>query len=251
MKQYYLLALMTLTPSLALAEETAVASPYYVKGGLNASVLDDRKKDGEGFGFEVMAGFIYKHDIFLEAGYQGFDWLRDDNIELNALTLKANWLMPVSDFAAIYAGPGVAYIESDVSPTAQLGLQYQLSTNWYADVGYQGIFDIDGLDDDLYSFNVSFLYRFDNETKALKEEKVDLPEPPVVEEPAETVPDHIECNLESYPYRLVKGDYLLKIARANNLTLRDIIQLNPQLKGRNLDLVYPGELINYPRTVCK
>lgn len=44
MKQYYLLALMTLTPSLALAEETAVASPYYVKGGLNASVLDDRKK---------------------------------------------------------------------------------------------------------------------------------------------------------------------------------------------------------------
>ena len=250
MKQYYLLALMASAASISNAQTVEVAKPYYVKGGLNASVLDDRKKDGEGFGFEAMAGFFYNNDIFLEAGYQNFDWQRDDDIKLDLLSIKANWLMPVSDFASIYAGPGFAFIESEVSPSAQFGVQYQLSTNWYADVSYQGIFDIVDLDDDLYSFNLSFLYRFSDVQQIVDDEPVMLPETPL-EEPKEVVPVRKVCNLESYPYKLVKGDYLLKIARANNLTLHDIIELNPQLKGRNLDLVYPGETINYPRTVCK
>lgn len=250
MKQYYLLALMASAASISNAQTVEVATPYYVKGGLNASVLDDRKKDGEGFGFEAMAGFTYKNDIFLEAGYQNFDWRRDDGLELDALSIKANWLMPVSDFASIYAGPGFAFIESEVSPSAQLGIQYQLSTNWYADVSYQGIFNIDELDDDLYSFNFSFLYRF-SEAQPVVDEPVSPPEKPIIEEPIEVVPDQKECRLESYPYQLVKGDYLLKIARINNLTLRDIVELNPQLNGRNLDLVYPGEVINYPRAVCE
>ncbi|GAK20436.1 peptidoglycan-binding LysM [Vibrio sp. JCM 19052] len=117
-------------------------------------------------------------------------------------------------------------------------------------MSYQGIFNIDELDDDLYSFNFSFLYRF-SEAQPVVDEPVSPPEEPIIEEPIEVVPEQKECRLESYPYQLVKGDYLLKIARINNLTLRDIVELNPQLNGRNLDLVYPGEVINYPRAVCE
>ena len=251
MKHYYLLALITTLPSVVNAQDIETASPYYLKGGVNSSFLDDNKKESEAFGLEAMVGYHFNNDIFLEAGYQTFNLGRDDDLDLDALSIRANWLMPVSEFAAIYAGPGFSYINDGVSPSAQLGLQYQLSTNWVADVSYQGIFDINELEDDLYSFNLSFLYRFPSSQPYVEEEvEVIIPEPEI-KEPVQATPKQKRCSLESEPYRLVEGDYLHKIAATNNVTLEDILNINPQLKGRNINLVYPGETINYPVTVCQ
>lgn len=250
MKHYCLFALIAALPLVVSAEDMETASPYYIKGGVNASILDDNKKESEAFGLEAMLGYHYNNDIFLEVGYQNFNLGRDDDLDLDAISLRANWLMPVSDYAAIYLGPGFSYINSEVSPSAQVGVQYQLSTNWVADVSYQGIFDVNALDDDdLYSFNLSFLYRFPSSQPYVEEEvEVVIPEP---EQPVEVIPKPKTCSLESEPYKLVEGDYLIKIADANNVTLRDILDLNPQLRGRDINLVYPGELINHPITVCE
>lgn len=250
MKHYCLFALIAALPSVVNAENMEIASPYYVKGGVNSSVLDDNKKESEAFGFEAMLGYHFNNDIFLETGYQNFNLGRENDLGLDALSLRANWLMPVSDYAAIYAGPGFSYINDGISPSAQLGLQYQLTTNWIADVSYQGIFDINELEDDLYSFNLSFLYRFPSSQPYVEEEiEVFIPEPEI-EQPIEVTPKPKICSLESKPYILVEGDYLIKIAVTNNVTLKDLLNLNPQLKGRNINLVYPGETINYPVTVC-
>lgn len=249
MKYYYLIALTMVLPSTVVAENTEIISPYYLKGGVNSSFLDDNKKESEAFGYEAMFGYHFKNDIFLEAGYQNFNLGRDDDLDLDALSFRANWLMPVSDYAAIYAGPGFSYVDSEVSPTAQLGLQYELTKNWFADVSYQGIFDINDLEDDLYSFNLSFLYRFPSSKIYVEEESIIME--PEVEEPNEVIPEPEVCSLESEPYILVEGDYLIKIANAQNITLKDLLEINSQLEGRDINLVYPGEIINYPIVVCK
>lgn len=248
MKQYCILAFLTTLPALVNAEDTVEASPYYIKGGVNASILDDVKKDSEAFGYEAMVGFHYNNDIFIEAGYQNFDLSRDDDLDLDAITARANWLIPVSDYASLYAGAGFSYIKEELSPTAQLGLQYQLSSSWYADVSYQGIFDLEEVNDDLYSFNLSFLYRFPSNQPVVVEKPV--PEPP--KEIIEASKQRVEvCEIQSFPYVLEKGDYLIKIANQNKVQLEDILRLNPQLRGRNINLVYPGESINYPDRVCE
>ncbi|MFV8458620.1 outer membrane beta-barrel protein [Vibrio owensii] len=250
MKYYYLLVLIASLPSAVTAQDRDNTSTYYLKGGINSSFLDDNKKESEAFGLEAMIGYRVGNDIFLETGYQTFNLDRDDDLDLDALSIRTNWLMPVSEFADIYAGPGFSYINDGVSPSAQLGLQYQLSTNWVADVSYQGIFDINDLEDDLYSFNLSFLYRFPSSQPYVEEDVETIIPEPEIEQPVEVIPKPETCNLESKPYQLVKGDYLNKIAATNNVTLEDILDLNPQLKGRNINLVYPGETINYPVTVC-
>ncbi|WP_038880787.1 outer membrane beta-barrel protein [Vibrio jasicida] len=251
MKYYNLLALLVVLPPFVNAKSIEVTSPYYIKGGVNSSILDDSKKESEAFGFEAVAGYHFKNDIFFEAGYQNFNVNRDDNHDLEALTIRANWLMPVSDFTAIYAGPGFSYIDNELSPSAQLGLQYQLSRNWIADVSYQGIFDINKLDDDLYSFSLSFLYRFSTSQPDVKDDMDIVFSTPELEEPEATPIETEACHLESMPYRLVEGDYLIKISETNHITLKDILDLNPQLRGRNINLVYPGEIIYYPVVVCK
>ncbi|MGI9918413.1 porin family protein [Vibrio owensii] len=253
MKYRCLAALISMLPIFALAKDPTPLSPYYVKGGVNSSILDANKKESEAFGYEAMFGYTVDDHIFLEAGYQNFNIDRDDNLDLDALSIKANWLVPVSDYTSIYVGSGFSYINDSAAPTAQLGLQYKLSSHWGADVSYQGFFDIDEIKDDLYSFNLSLYYRFPSmQDNAVV--KVDNAAPQKeIEKPVQPKTISLEevCDMETFSYQLVEGDYLIKVAAENDTTLKDIVEKSPRLKGRDLNLVYPGETVNYSKEVCR
>ncbi len=45
-------------------------------------------------------------------------------------------------------------------------------------------------------------------------------------------------------YLVKKGDNLSTIARRHGMSLQQLVAMNPQLEGRNLDLIYPGEELN-------
>ncbi|MHC0041873.1 outer membrane beta-barrel protein [Vibrio campbellii] len=252
MKHLTLMTILVALPSGVYALDNTSDSSVYIKGGLNVSILDDSKKDSEAFGYEAGIGYQFSNDIFIEGSYQNFDMIRDDDIDLDALSLKANWLMPLSEYASVYAGAGFSWVNSDLSPTAQIGLHYALTNNWTAEIGYQGIFDIKEVKDDLYAFNLAFLYRFPSgQTPKPIEDVTNIEkEPPVTEQPHDIHPQPAICYFDSTPYTLVEGDYLNKIARLNDITLAKLLELNPQLIGRDINLVYPGEKINYPTKKC-
>ncbi|MGR5448049.1 outer membrane beta-barrel protein [Vibrio jasicida] len=269
MNNAYLTTLFLVLPLSLHAQETSKTTPYYVKGGLTASILENSKRESEAFGYEAMLGYQFNEYIFAEAGYQSFDAIRDDEHDMNGLSAELNGRLPVSGYASLYAGGGVSLMEGDANPSAQIGLQYQLSDNWSADVSYQGIFGIDAVDDDLYAFNLSFLYRFPSSQLTEIEpgeesiEDVYITQASNVKDEEQSIKpeaknfshtlqsSHKDCYSKNRKYELVKGDYLLKIARENEVELQDILLLNPYLEGRNINLVYPGEEITYPHLYCE
>ncbi|HHI4976846.1 TPA: porin family protein [Vibrio parahaemolyticus] len=251
MKLAYLLALFSMQPALAQAEQIFQPSAYYLKGGINFLVRDDNKKNSEAFGVEAMLGAEFDKGIFIEGGYQNFSLIRNDLVDLDAWALRVNWKYPVSDYASVYAGGGGTLVDSDFSPSAQLGIQYQISRNWVADISYLSIFDIDKVDDDLYSLNLSFVYRFPSSVPVVVDETPNVIAP-VIKPPATIMPQPPICMMKKRKYILVKGDFLIKVADTYEMSLAQLICLNSQLHGRDLNLVYPGESINVSSAkVCK
>lgn len=64
--------------------------------------------------------------------------------------------------------------------------------------------------------------------------------------PTDTTTPTPDATPTNCTYTVVSGDNLTKIAAAQGCTLNELIALNPQIK--NIDLIYPGDIINVP---CK
>ena len=255
-----------LIASTELHAETEI-SPYRVSGGATLSVLDDSKNESESLGYKAMVGYTANDNALLEIGYANFN-LTNENI--NPFLIELSRLYPISNFASLYVGGGGAFMDEGNSPTAKFGFQYQLDRHWYADVGYQGIFALDLQQDDLYSFNIMIGYKFDS-----KNRKVIAPElrpithkvePTVraVQEPVDKVANVIapivieekvvkktsRCEIGTINYEVKNGDYLYKIARHFKMSLEELIELNPNFENRNINLIYPSEIINLSYFMC-
>ncbi|MFA0725254.1 LysM domain-containing protein, partial [Vibrio sp. 10N.222.49.E5] len=95
-----------------------------------------------------------------------------------------------------------------------------------------------------------FAYRFPS-SRLVVAEDTQIVEPPVIIPPV-TVPPVPICKMVKRYYTLVEGDYLIKVAKAHDMYLEQLIDLNPQFHSRELDLVYPNEVVNLlPLQVCK
>ena len=273
MNRHFLYILLLITPTI-LHAETEI-SPYRISGGATLSVLDDDKKESESLGYKAMIGYTANDSALLEIGYANFA-LTDENI--NPFLIELSWLYPISDFASLYFGGGGAFMDEGNSPTAKLGVQYQLDRNWYADVGYQGMFALDLQQDDLYSFNIMVGYKFDSKTREIitpesrpvtghTETQIPIIKQPVdkVQEPVVVEPIAIEpieqavvkkiprCEVKTALYQVIKGDHLYKIARYFNMSLEELLELNPKFENenRNLDLIYPDESIHLSYFSCE
>ena len=258
-----LTVLVFVTPTCVFAQNETEVSNYYIKGGVVASVLDSNELS-ESAGYKVTVGHNFEETIALELGYADFMATDSDGIKTNRFVAEANWLMPVSDYAKFYAGAGVGFNSDETNPTAQIGIQYQLAKNWYADVGYQGLFGLKQTEDDLYSFNFSVMYHFDQQSEhnntaqasqidELQRETIDVLNESALkyEDPKLTMNrsnDRQDCNTKSYT--LKKGDYLLKVAAMKDIQLTELLQTNTWLSSRNIDLVYPGERVDYRPRGC-
>lgn len=255
-----------LTVLLLSVSTSAEELPIQMSGGMIFSAFDDHMRDTEALGYRASVGYHINDNVLFELGYADFSAFSDSEIDdrLRAVMVETDLLAPVSDYAAFYAGIGGALSNDGTNLTASIGLKYQFSQNWYADVGYQGVFDLVHKEHDLYAFNALLVYRFstDEQKKDLsdisqrpnldkltkKQPQILAPEPkspiaiPVKKEPL--------CQENLIEYRVVYGDYLLLIARKFNTSLDDLVKINGSLNDRNLDLIYPGEKIIYRKFIC-
>lgn len=239
--------------------------PIQMSGGATFSAYDDNMGQTEALGYRASVGYNMNENVLLELGYADFSAFSNPKIDsLRAMMIETDLLVPVSDFASLYAGIGGALSSDDTNFTASLGLKYQLSQNWYADIGYQGIFDLVRQQDDLYAFNALLVYRFSSNevTESLSDTN---PRPNVaqpVEDPTQVTTAETQlvsivpvkkaptCQHRLIEYRVVSGDYLLKIARKFDISLDELVEANPNFNNRDLNLIYPGEEIVYSQLGC-
>ncbi len=239
--------------------------PIQMSGGMTFSAFDDNMGKTEALGYKASVGYNINENVLFELGYADFSAFSDPEIDsLRAVMIETDLLLPVSDFASLYAGVGGALSSDDTNLTASLGLKYQLSKNWYADLGYQGIFDLVRQQDDLYAFNALLVYRFssieatedlsDINSKPNVGQLVEDPIQVSLSEPLLSPIDPVKkapsCQQRLIEYRVVSGDHLLKIARTFDISLDELVQANINFNNRNLNLIYPGEKIVYPQFVC-
>ncbi|WP_186171987.1 porin family protein [Vibrio chagasii] len=239
--------------------------PIQMSGGMTFSAFDDNMGQTEALGYKASVGYNINENALFELGYADFSAFSDSEIDsLRAVMIETDLLLPVSDFAALYAGVGGALSNDDTNLTASLGLKYQLSKNWYADLGYQGIFDSVRQQDDLYAFNALLVYRFSSNEAEADLSGINLR--PNVEQPVEDPTQVITAEAQLAPivpikkapscqqrlieYRVVSGDHLLKIARTLDISLEVLVDANLNLNNRDLNLIYPGEKIVYPQLGC-
>ncbi len=252
MKNIKLLFLLIFLSSGVNAQNGSFTSSYQMSIGTSFSVLDD-VKESESVGYEAMLGYRFKESILFEAGFGNYGLS-----ESKPVLVRFKSMIPVSDYASLYLGGGAAYDDKSY-PLLTAGVNYRIDDNWYVDAGYQGIFDIEAVDTNLYSFNVSLVYRFTNKeevTPALEVIPIvkDIPTMPVVAEDKKTivpVEEIVACIKKSADYKVKEGDYIISIARKHNMTLSNFLQVNKQFNSRNINLIYPGEIISYNYIVCE
>ena len=118
--------------------------------------------------------------------------------------------------------------------------------------------------DDLYAFNALLVYRFSS--NEAEEGLSDINPRPNVEQPVEApaqvttaetqlasivpIKKAPSCQQRLIEYRVASGDHLLKIARTFDISLEELLDANLNFNNRDLNLVYPGEKIVYPKIVC-
>ncbi|CAH7240504.1 LysM domain-containing protein [Vibrio chagasii] len=242
----------------------AQESPFQVSGGLAFSTLEENMVESESLGYQLSFGYNASKNLLFEIGYADFSAFSErDMNKSNFAMFGANLLLPVSDYASIYAGSGGAISKHDTSLTATIGVKYKISSNWYADFSYQKIFGLESNENnlfgssDLYAFNTLLEYRFPNYAsrehgRVINENSQDITFDVPVNEKVQSQISFLKeksCKNTIKEYTVVQGDFLYKIARKFDVSLNDIIKLNPKFNTRNIDLIYPDEKIFY-ETVC-
>nr|WP_179947284.1 LysM peptidoglycan-binding domain-containing protein [Vibrio splendidus] len=220
--------------------------------------------ESESLGYQSSFGYNANENLLFEIGYVDFSAFSERDMNKSKFAMfGANLLLPVSDYASIYAGSGGAISKYDTNLTATIGFKYKISSNWYADFSYQKIFGLESNENDLlgsrdlYAFNTLLVYRFQNYAsrdhgRIITEKSQDITFDEPVNKNSQSQLLFLEeksCKNKIKEYTVVQGDFLYKIARKFDVSLNEIIKLNPKFNTRNIDLIYPNEKILY-ETVC-
>ncbi|MGR5357999.1 outer membrane beta-barrel protein [Vibrio chagasii] len=241
--------------------------PMQMSGGMTFSAFDDNMGQTEALGYKASVGYNINENVLFELGYADFSaFSGPEKYSLEALMIETDFILPISEYASLYTGMGGALLNDDTSLTTSIGLKYQLTQNWYADIGYQGIFDLAEQKDDLYVFNTQVIYRFSRGKKIDSTKDVelssDLNSDSVVEEKdlalslerkqqtSINIEKERSCQVKLTEYEIVSGDHLMELTRRFNISMDELIKVNSNLNHRNINLIYPDEKIFYPKSVC-
>ncbi|EHK2924756.1 OmpA family protein [Vibrio parahaemolyticus] len=104
----------------------------------------------------VVSGVSLSHYLALETdvSYLGQTKL-DENLWAWSNYALAHY--PLSNKADVYVKAGMSATQSQWSPSAGIGLYYQLTTDWWLDIGYRWIAEVS--DGDLYEFLIGVRYQ--------------------------------------------------------------------------------------------
>lgn len=233
------------------ANETSDAKHDYMKIGFG--YVSSLKKQGNSYleskGVEFSIGYSIEDDWLFETGLIKYPSLKETLSDDVFFRSKKNW--QVSNYASLYVGAGLSYLESDLSPTVNAGINYYLNDYSYVDVGYQGLLENSS---NIYAFILSLNFKLfidkDYERSDIDYElSGDSEDNDDINRKLKEVAVSKDESKKYYDYYLViKNDNLTKISKKLNIRLNDIVLANPQLslKRNSIDLIYPGERIFYP-----
>ncbi|MCE9785758.1 outer membrane beta-barrel protein [Shewanella algae] len=272
MKKKYLAAMLVLVVQNSIAQDSP---PVSLGFGLNASTYSDETVTQESGGYQLSLGYHLSESFVIEGGYADYQ-ATENELNFNPVQLGLKAFLPVSDYASLYFGGGLSY-DSVPSPMLKVGVNYRLSDAWHVNFGYQGNFGVENLNnEDLYSVYLGVNYRFGQAVAganqaieprpSTKFEVTETPEPSkptsspekvAIDEKPEREDEGFEspsiCMISLGDYRVVEGDYLINIALKHGMTLEQLLNSNIKLTQppRNIELIYPGELVKVMVTQCK
>ncbi|WP_045496923.1 OmpA family protein [Vibrio hyugaensis] len=153
-----LLLCLLLSVSSSCAEEAGSA---YFGGNLGGALVDVassptlKEENPVSVTAGVVGGVSLSHYLALETDISYLGSTKE-----GALWAWSNYALmhyPLSDKADGYVKAGVSATQSQWSPSAGIGLYYQLSQDWWLDLGYRWIADVS--DGDLYEFVIGARYQ--------------------------------------------------------------------------------------------
>ncbi|EJE4188636.1 LysM peptidoglycan-binding domain-containing protein [Vibrio parahaemolyticus] len=145
----------------------------------------------------------------------------------------------------------------EVNPYLKFDVDYNINRNWAIVLGFNQSFSVDYLDQYAYSLGVKYkFYKNRSSTELQSVCDCDFEE---IEESAIKVEKLVEPTTEDelehkvllkeedsfiIDYVLENGDYIYLICRRFNMSLSEFLNMNKAyFSGRNLDYVYPGEVV--------
>ncbi|MCS0309030.1 LysM peptidoglycan-binding domain-containing protein [Vibrio diabolicus] len=261
MKTIFLLGASVAISGSVLAE---TSSKWSATASLGASSLSEDLAANESMSYQLLLSYHVARHMEIEAGYADY-LIFNENFDYRPGLLNIKASAPLSDVAGFYFGAGLAY-QSSPAPLAKAGIVYQVSDNWHLDVGYQGVFDIEELgNDDLYTFLIGGAYKFGGGTISFDEQlDTQLRPSPQKEKEKDNVEDvsdpisnlepitEVECQEVTKEHIVKEGEYLIGIAEKYNMKLFYLLELNSnEFDGaRNIDLIYPKEVIKVKSVSC-
>ncbi|MCU8406054.1 LysM peptidoglycan-binding domain-containing protein [Vibrio vulnificus] len=236
------------------------------------NLLNSEDSSDFGLGYVLDIGVpIYKF-VYLENTIRYIDWNSekfDSNFLQYGSLLKLNF--PFTDKTNLaFSGGFLADLDvgseargKEVNPFVKFEVDYNINNNWTIVLGFNQSFSSDYLDQYAYSLGVKYKFYKEHPTAEpqpvceciFAEEKVEevvqlVAEEqkmvkPIIEEvpkPTPVVNQEVKPTLE---YVIKEGDYIYQICRKFNMSLDEFVNVNKAyFSGRDLDYVYPGEVVN-------
>lgn len=151
-----------------------------------------------------------------------------------------------------YGGLGGVFENNELSPVAQVGIRYDLTTLWSFNFGYKFLLSNEQ-ERKLQSLVIGGQYNFptsNSNHKPTSYKTID-----VKSEKMDSYTKNKNAEKENnkkasiIKYRVKEGDWLYKIARKNNTTLSELSRINNKFKSiEDINLIYPGWIIFIPKS---
>ncbi|WP_045423098.1 outer membrane beta-barrel protein [Vibrio jasicida] len=223
------------------------------------SVESDRSglSEDELHGYQLSLGYAFGDRLSSKVGYTSYDL--SNNINRDFFSIALQYQIPLSTYAGLYLSGGTV-VDADFSPQIGLGMYYSLSSNMDLKVGYKTTYNLNEINDELYSFVVGLSYRFNKDDSSLVEYKVKdvaLPSDDMkgVSDESPTLLNDVEvneCSRDILKYVVKSGDWLHKITRMHEMTFKELELLNEYFFAisSNIDLISPGDVLNVYTPSC-
>ncbi|WP_054756076.1 LysM peptidoglycan-binding domain-containing protein [Vibrio jasicida] len=253
---------------IATISSVAVAEPtnWYVGGTLTHNGKTDTELSDSSFGGGIKLGYQISPTWAIEAStgsYGQLDMLKvgeyrntTQNISRYGTDLSLLGTLPLSKRYKLYGGLGMISENDELSPIAQMGVQYDLNSLWTFNFGYKFISN-QNADYKLQSLGFGIQYRFQStntqapppayeEIQVVSETQTDKQVIPVME-----YTDR-DTKCKANVYRVKEGDWLYKIASQHHISFTELMLANEGFTTlRDIDVIHPKDTVIIPNLQCQ
>ncbi|WP_039977349.1 outer membrane beta-barrel protein [Vibrio jasicida] len=235
-------------------------SDWYVGAMMTHNGKTETEKPDASFGAALKLGYKISPTWAIEAstGYYGRLDMITPGQYVSATTKDARYATDLSLLGNVflskrykfYGGLGGVFENNELSPIAQVGIRYDLTTLWSFNFGYEFLLSNEQ-ESKLQSLLIGGQYNFptsNSNHKSTPYKTIDV-KSETMDSYSKNAAKENNKKASIIKYRIKEGDWMYKIARKNNTTLSEIFRINKKLKRiEDINLIYPGWIIFIPKS---